>query len=82
MYLYSTTLFPVTLQPELSKNTQMIQRRMFIVVRCNKVKYGLTRLDDWGPSRWVTSGVADAGPGWLILQRWVALQLDHLLDSS
>ena len=30
----------------------------------------------------MTSGVADAGPGWLILQRWVALQLDRLLDSS
>ena len=75
-------LFPVTLQPGLSKNTQMIQRRIFIIVSYNEVKDGRTRLDGKGPSRWMTSGVADAGPGRLTLQRWVALQLDHLLDSS
>ena len=37
-----------------------------------------TRLDGEGPSRRVMSGVADAGPGRLTLQRWVVLQQVHL----
>ena len=37
-----------------------------------------TRLDGEGPSRWVMSRVADAGPGRLTLRRWVVLQQVHL----